>query len=277
MVTSMRSQFGLFDFFSVFVPGASFLIGLVPFLPKQTPIASIGAAVPLSVGGIVVGRIIYGVSAAAKRESMERDRTVSSRFVLKALGALGNHWLNDTSHRQQFSEQIRSENPSVITTTAADHLYQVAIEEFSNQAGNDSFDVEERTDLSTDQAEYLYTLVRTTIHADGRGWSRTFQAIHTFYRTMWFVSLSLSVVYVFYGMMRLTEAADDLVGYTSFLRASGISDGVIMSIAVAVALGSTVVFSEARQAYREYYLRYLVADFISVHESSTLTATPDSP
>lgn len=172
MIQKGIRQFDLYDFFSVFLPGATFLIGLFPLVPNETSFG-IGIAGVIVVLGFVVGRAIHSTAI------------IFDRF-----------WDND-DHRDVFIQQIC--DPNVLSTEVMDRFFNACCEMYDGLGLCDTRRMS--VDTETDEIEPLYTLVRSYVHMDSRGRSRTFQAVYAFHRSMWLVSLLLAFVYYAYAFL----------------------------------------------------------------------------
>ncbi|WP_135824759.1 hypothetical protein [Halorussus ruber] len=128
---------------------------------------------------------------------------------------------------------------------------------------------EDRSDVSDDQADALYALVRSYIHIDSRGRSRTFQAVYSFYRSMWLISLLLVVIYVGYGLIRITGISQEMVNYYTYISSLQISPVVLVLGSLVVVTSSYTTFRGAKQKYQKYFIQYLVSDFLVLRDSDT--------
>lgn len=236
MLTEGTRRFDLYDFFSILIPGAAFLIGLLPLFPSQTPIFSTATIAILIVAGFVIGRSIHAAALWLER-------------------------FNDvTSHREQFANELV--DAKFVSEDLVNRFYKHCL---------DSFDEislpEDRTDLSQsdhcDNLETLYGLVRSYIHMDARGRSRTFQAVLDFYRSIWVASAVLSVIYVaFAALIGFGAPTGDAVGYISHLGELEIHYTIIFFGAVFVLGSAYATFKRVRSSYREFFIQYLMSDFV---------------
>lgn len=238
MIREGTKQFDLYDFFSVLLPGIAFLLGVFPFLPHETEVFSPGLIIPLLVGGFVVGRAIHATSL----------------WIEQRAGA--------ASHRAVFRRQFR--NPSVVTPELVESFHAACRETFTELDLPDS-----PAETAEDQliVDTLYGLVRSTIHMDARGRSRTFQAVYDFYRSMWIISLILTGCYVFYAIGTALGLFDNRAGYLSYIGSLDITPGLIVFASFIVMAGSYLTFRRVRQNYREFYIQYLLTDFVVLQSS----------
>lgn len=241
MIQENTKQFDLYDFFSVLLPGIAFILGLFPFLPRDSDVFSPGLIIPLLVGGFVVGRAIHATSL----------------WIEQRAGA--------ASHRAVFGDQLG--DPTVVTSEVAESFYEACRDTFTEIDLPDS-----RSDALEDQllVDNLYGLVRSYVHIDARGRSRTFQAVYDFYRSMWIISLILTGSYVCYAVGTAVGLFDNQAGYTSYLGSLDITPGLIVFASLIIAAGSYLTFRRVRQNYREFYIQYLLTDFIVLRSSQSI-------
>lgn len=241
-------RFDLYDFFSVFVPGAIFLIGLFPFFPDNTKVGSLTALLPLLVGGYVVGRGIHSV--AAKFD--ERGGT----------------------HRTQFFKQLTADDPPDVSKSAVREFLEECDAVFGEAIYEDKKAKQPPWEREIAE-ETLYSAVRSYIHLDGRGRSRTFQAIYAFHRTMWIIVLSLGIIYTGYGVARIFGRVEGTVEYASFIRGIGLDPLLIITLS-SFGLGvSFATFRRSKRPYRRLFAEYLILDFITIRSTLTEEQGPD--
>lgn len=118
--------------------------------------------------------------------------------------------------------------------------------------------------------ESLYGLVRSYVHIDSCGRSRTFQAVYAFYRSMWFVSFSVFIIYLSYSALRISNQNTGLVGHETYISWLGIPDFAILLASLIVAYGGYVTFSEAMKDYQDYFVQYLISDFFLLAENQEI-------
>lgn len=221
--------FSLYNFFSVFLPGFVFLLGIVPLLPVEVPIDAMTALVPLLALGFVVGQAIHSLAVRAE----------------ETFGHEG--------HRTLFVEELSGES-----SRFDDGL----VRKFRSCYHNSNFDVpssveeDEKTDQSTDRMP-IYVLVQSYVHTGELGRSRTFQAVYAFCRSLWFESFFLTFLYWSFSIYAVVAG----VSYHSLLSTSGsLLETLLLSTAIC---GFCVfVFKYAADQYREYFVQYLLADFV---------------
>lgn len=236
MIRGGLRRFDLYDFFSVFLPGATLVIGLLPFLPSDTEFG-VGAAGIIVVLGFVIGRAIHGSAILFDQ-----------------------YWEN-SGHRELFVDQLT--NPEVLSPSIVDRFFHICCEVY-----DDLGLCEDRSEsVASDDVEPLYTLVRSYIHMDSRGRSRTFQAVYAFYRSMWLVSLLLGCVYYVYSIARLLGVTVDTVDYYTYISSLDVPTAAIMGLSIAVALFAYRVFRDAKERHQRYYVQYLITDFITLYEA----------
>lgn len=236
-------RFDLYDFFSVFIPGAMFLLGLTPFFPNGTEIGSLTALLPLLVGSYVVGRGLHSVAA-----------TFDQRW--------------GETHRTQFFEQLKVENPPDVSENAIPEFLGECDSVFGDSIYED--DNEDKEPWNRKLAEdTLYSAVRSYIHLDGRGRSRTFQAVYSFHRTMWILVLVLGSMYIGYGIGRILGQVGGTVQYTSFVRSIGLDPLLLVLLSSLGLAASFATFRRSKRPYRRLFAEYLILDFLTIRATLT--------
>lgn len=229
---------------------------------------SFAALVPFLVGGFIVGRAVHSVA-------------VSFQWLLGRV-----------SHREAFKRELS--DPTHLSAETVDEFYErckVALDTAELPSDREAV-VEDDTDPdgagsglvdrvidgarsvfpsdseehAADLGDTLYVLVRAYVHIDGTGRSRTFQAVHAFYRSTEVVSVLLVGIYSGYSLKKLSSAylvdAPALLPYTTIVDHLGFEPEVIALGSIFLAIVSWKTFSTAKHAYRRYYLQYLVMDFL---------------
>lgn len=235
MLNQGTRRFDLYDFFSIFIPGASAVIALFPFVPAGGSVPLSGVIGVVVVGGFVIGR---GIHATA--------------LWVEGIA-------NATTHRELFIDEVI--NPNCVSDELATQFYSACHSAFDTSElpkKRDDLGDEHRANL-----EDLYTLVRSYVHIDGRGRSRTFQAVLDFYRSIWVASFMLALVYMFYGTLTASGIlSPGIIRYQSYLGTLGIHYSFMFYGAVAVVGGAYGTFRRVRSDYREYFVQYLFSDFV---------------
>jgi hypothetical protein len=254
-------RLGLYDLFSIFVPGVTIVVGLLPFLPEKTSLGTggVGAVVLL---GFAVGR---GVHTAA----------------IWAENAVGGQ-----THRDRFYDELKqpdSIEPQTISAflDAFESVYTaVSIERQQHIRADEENETDDRSAgdgrvLANESGRgnggvSLYTLVRSYVHIDSRGRSRRFQAIYALHRGMGFATLLLTGVYVLYGGLDMFELLTGVVDYTSYIGTLGLPP--LLLVLGPLLIGS-VAFGTSRRGTRvhgQYYVQYLISDFLTLYEAETI-------
>lgn len=246
MLTESTRQFDLYDFFGVLIPGAVFILALFPFLPHDASVFTTGVLVATVAVGFVFGRALHALSLI-----------IDQRY-----GA--------TSHRDTFVNEVLE--PESVTKGLANAFYKNAIETFPTLSLPD-----DRSNLERSEhwwvLEDLYGLVRSYIHMDARGRSRTFQAVFDFYRCMLTACFLLFAIYTMYTVALFFEiAADGWIGYNSYIGTLDLAPGLVFFGAAFLFLGPFAAFRHVRSDYREYYVQYLMSDFVVLEGDSGETS-----
>lgn len=136
--------------------------------------------------------------------------------------------------------------------------------------------------MPEDELKDLYTLVRGVVHFDGRGRSRTFQAIYAFCRSMWVLTIILWFVYYVYIGVRLfniptllanhlpLDASSQIV-YTPLLTQYVPSPEIVSILSTVVFLSGHKMFRKSTDEYKRYFTEYLISDFILINDEETPT------
>lgn len=249
MITEGTRRFDLYDFFSILIPGAAFTIGLLPFLPAKSSVFSTALFGILIVIGFVFGR---GIHASAL--------LLESRF--------------GTSHRDEFINELV--NPVDIDRELIKQFYSNYTDTFEH--GNLPSDYK---DLDRDDHRYgintMYGMVRSYIHMDARGRSRTFQAVLDFYRSVMVTSAFLATLYMVYAVLDgLQLLNQETIGYTSYLGSLNIHPYILFFGAAGLFGISYWLFERIRSNYRSYFVQYMMSDFILLQSVDEVSVTQES-
>jgi len=237
-------RFDLYDFFSIFIPGAATLLLLLPFAPRNLMFPTGAVAGAIIIGGFVVGR---GIHATA--------------LWLEGLA-------DAQTHRDAFVTELRA--PSNVSHDLASEFYT---------ACTDAFDLDDLPaarsqldDSHTDELEGLYTRVRSYVHIDARGRSRTFQAVLDFYRGIWIGTLAVAIVYMLYALVTSVGILPvSGVNYRSYLGVLSLPPTLIFYGVALVIGGAYGTFERVRSDYRTFYTQYLFSDFVVLQAEDTST------
>lgn len=240
MIEEGTRQFDLYDLVSVLIPGSVFTVGLFPFLPEDTGLLSTAGLVVVLLLGFVFGRGIHAVGI--QLESHEAA----------------------TSHREVFRREIT--NTDDLSDDVVDQFYQTARRRFELGFLN-----EDREQLDSDQdasdIDALYDHVRSYIHIDARGRSRTFQAVLDFCRGMMLASGILSLIYLVYAVALVTGFNDSSwAPYVSYLGSYELRPALIAFGALFITAGAYITFERIRSDYRTYYIEYLITDYLVLEQ-----------
>lgn len=266
MIQTAGPRLNLYNFFSVLLPGTTFVLGIIPFLPSGTKIDPLIGIVPLLAGGFVFGQAIH--SLAVVWQSRTPRRTHREQFQELLLGEVIQKYkdIDDVDPTLQIIGQ------SLLKT-----FYRSCNERFD---GIELEDFQDRSQNPEREIEDLYTLVRGVIHFDGRGRSRTFQAIYAFCRSMWVLSMILWIVYYSYCIIRffnipsiianhLGNSPDGTIIYTPLLTEYVPSPEIVFILSTALFLSSHKMFRGATDEYKEYFTEYIISDFLLIDKENT--------
>lgn len=276
MLKGATRTFNLYNFFSVLLPGIAFVLALAPFFPAGHEIDPILTVVPLLAGGFIIGQAVHSIAVVWQSHTTKR------------------------THREQFQELLKDdvlEKYSDVDYEGEDDVLdpeqlitEDVLKSFYNRCDGrfDSIDLPEfddRREAPERVLRDLYTLVRSVVHMDGRGRSRTFQAIYAFCRSMWVSMLVLWVVYFVYIVIRLLNVHTDTLStlaspearptYTPVLSTTIGNPMVVFLLATAVFLSGHKVFRTATDEYKQYFTQYLITDFLLITDDDTPSPVPD--
>lgn len=267
MIRTSGPRLNLYNFFSVLLPGVTFVLGITPFLPSKTKINPLIGIVPLLAGGFVFGQAIH--SLAVIWQSRTPRRTHREQFQELILGR----------SLQKYSDRDGDPVERLVTDNTLEEFYEVCRSRFD---GIELANFDERENVSEQTVKDLYTFVRGVVHFDGRGRSRTFQAIYAFCRSMWVLSIVLWVIYYGYVSVRLlhipsvlarhlgSDATNEII-YTPLLTEYIPQPEVVLLLSTLVLLTSHKMFRSSTDEYKEYFTEYLISDFLIVTDDETPT------
>lgn len=307
MITESTRQFDLYDFFSVLIPGAACLIGIFPFLPEDAPIFSTASIGFLIIGGFVVGRAIHAISLVIEdklnlvshREYFAKQ-IVSPDSVSKPLVSEFYSACKDTFPELDLPENIEelqnssseaesdsndeddteSSTPDKSDSSIFSNIINIIFGGLFAIVGivviallpyvvKDKYVVQSiNVDTYDDRINALYTNIRTYIHMDARGRSRTFQAVYDFYRSMWYVSIIFFFIYLITGIVLILDIEPLPEGYVTFLGSTGISGEFVFLLALVIFAGGYHTFKKVRSKYRTIYIEYLMSDFLVLYREN---------
>ncbi|WP_136717733.1 hypothetical protein [Halorientalis salina] len=281
MLGNSSPRISLYSFFSVLLPGVVFLLGVIPFLPSKTSLGSLGVLLPILAIGFAVGQAVHTVAVAIESNSSKSEEIkemmneATSRrekanlwfkrwFIAEPLRQLfGDQYFENTSHRKRFINELNTnQDGEILDTEVCNSFYEVSRGTFPELNLPESrTDLDENGDTAR-RFDLLYGNIRSVVHIDGRGRSRSFQAIYSFCRSMWIVSICLFLIYAIYSMLSMIGVLSELASYTSFIGTLDISSRILAPAAFIIAVGSFKLFNTAKQNYQKYYIQYLISDFL---------------
>lgn len=242
MIQEGPRQFDLYDFFSIFVPGAAFSLALLPFLPRDTSLPTTGVIGIVLVGGFIFGRIFHAL------------RVIFINIV------------EATTHRGRFRSEIT--NPNELDADFVEQFYNACTDEFEEADLPDIGELQGQDEKHEEKLNSLYVLVRSAVHMDARGRSRTFQAVYDFYGSLWVVSALVGAIYITYSIVLWQDllSVED-VGYQPYIAVLDVDFLLIFIVSAIAAYGLYKIARTMRAPYQKYFVQYLMADFILLHES----------
>lgn len=227
--------FDLYDFFSMFIPGSTLIIGLLPLLPTEAKLEPYGLAVIILILGYVVGRGVHSAAESA------------------------DNFFGNPNHRDLFISALGTRQNDPTVGNLLDEFYRTVRRDLSIG------DVpENRTDASSNVLGMMYVQARSVVHMDGRGRAKTFQATFAFYRSIHFVMISLATIYVFYSLVHYYDAVPRGIGVETYLGALNVSPSILAGISELLAGISLFTFHDAKSDHRQYYIQYLIQEYLLI-------------
>lgn len=240
MISEGTRQLDLYDFFSILIPGAVFTIALLPFLPTEITLGTTGLVVVLLVIGFVLGRAVHALGIQVERIP----------------GA--------TNHRALFRSELVE--PTDLSSDLVETFYRRARYRLPLRdlpADPSTFDLEDGEDRR--RIDDIYGMVRSSIHIDSRGRSRTFQAVLDFYRSMTVTSVLLFIIYSGYGIiLAAPTSVHEIFPYQTHLASYEIIPAIPFFVGAVFTLSAYTSFERIRSDYRLYYIQYLMIDYLII-------------
>lgn len=165
------------------------------------------------------------------------------------------------SHRDSFTNQLG--RSSMLSQQLITKFYNICCEEFDHIGLTGEVKKDSQDDILM---KTLYVCVRSQVDIDGQGRTQIFQAIYAFCRSVHITSLLLSLIYIVYVLL-IWFVPGGALPYETKLEDLEIGLGVIIPMVLLVSSTSYYTFRRARTHYREYFIQYLIVEFLSLfHE-----------
>ncbi|MFC7202511.1 hypothetical protein ACFQJC_03225 [Haloferax namakaokahaiae] len=225
--------FTVYDFFSVFLPGLATVLGLFMILPEEIDINFFVALIPILVLSFVFGQALHSLSAL-------------SESLLNSTPLV-------TSHRTQFSNYIlENGNEHVVTK-----FKECCAATFRD----DSLLLEEGDVPDASEWKSLYPFVQSRIYTNGKGRSRTFQAIFAFSRSMSVFLFGLPILYLIhynlsYLGLIISRPPKYLLFFPNFQE--------FIEAVWPLSWMGMAIFIYSSHTYKKHFSQYLVSDFVSI-------------
>lgn len=253
----------LYSFYAILLPGIAFTIAIVPLLPVTSNINPLLAVIPLVAIGFVVGQGLHTIAVLAQGFAPRNEITTSHREFL--IGLL-------TGKTLPFDHNISEE-----LQKSCIRVFNASIESFD---WNDSDRLD--TDLSSNSEQeisFVYPIIRSQIHADGKGRSRVFQSTYAFSRSIMIMIPLLWLLYVIYAVLDWGDIPSqvlDRVGYgpvsqslyTPIIDTISLDPPVIVISSTLLTAVGFLTFQSATKQYKQYYVEYTLADYITQYNSN---------
>lgn len=247
MVLQPSNKFNLYDFFSVLLPGSITLLMLIPFLPEEGLPDFLILLLILIIGGYTLGHVLH---------------TVSIELI---------EYVGGTTHRDRFGTELTGagslpEDVGVSFMLACQRRFSLSRTESPIHRPQNQI-VEPR-----DCLEY-YELVRTYVDIDGRGRSRTYQALYAFSRSVLLGSLMAGSVYAVYIVLLVFDDSPNIAisletvfWYTPYIQTVDISAPYLAIILFGTGVLIGRVFLDTMRNYRDLFAAYMISDYLMILE-----------
>lgn len=265
MSSSSVQRLNLYNFFAVLLPGTSFVILLVPLLPEEIIVGPVSAAIPLIAVGFVIGQALHTVGATVQSF---RDDSIAT-----------------TSHRELFARAVNDDSES--DTDIPNDLIEKFRHAVDQQHGVESPDSDSDSyDWMTDDGiKSMYGLVRSQIHADGRGRSRVFQSIYAFSRSILLMIPVVGFIYVLYASLATLDVSlasqlnleSNGPIYTPAVASTLNEPLVVLPVTFIVAALGWFIFTRTTEQYKRYYVEYTLADYVVITDEQDGGTTGEPP
>lgn len=238
------SILGFYDFFSMFIPGATLLIGLLPFLPQRIALKPYELAFLVVILGYVVGRGVHSAAESA------------------------DNFFDTPNHRDLFINVLGSDHPNSTIDRLLDSFYKRAKTDLAID------DIPpERTDADGNLLGMMYVQARSKLTMNGSGRAETFQATFAFYRSIHFVMVTLALIYVVYSLVHFYELIPEGLHFITYIGGFDIPPEILVGASEFITGISFVTFHDAKNDHREYYIQYLLQEYLIVTESDCNSAS----
>lgn len=271
----------LYSFYSILLPGIAFLIGVIPLLPTSTNINPLLAVIPLLAIGFISGQMLHTIGVIVQAAAPTFEVTTSHRELFKKLLTDNDSrydWKLPNSLINKFIQTVNNSLELDTQFSNGDEELPDTISEGSGDEGMNNLSNILSKDLdsnSSDVVSFIYTIVRSRIHTDGRGRSRVFQSTYAFSRSVLIMVPLLWVIYSVYALidwfnlttiliMRLNITSANNITYTPIIADIVGEPAAVAGIATGVALPAYYVFLISTKQYKRYYVEYTMADYIAL-------------
>ncbi len=249
MVSDAASQFSIYNFFSVLLPGVFLLFGLYPFLPVGIERPGLLFLLPVLAFSFALGQLVHILSVFIER------------------------LLDIPSHRDQLkSEVCKSKH---VAPCVSWEFHRACREQFPH-LGLSYDKIGDYEDKKLGRSIYIH--VRSVVESEGRGRAQIFQSIYAFCRSIYVSGIILALVYFVFAILILddtfilpilgevtisTAVVQDSF-YEPIIGTVGIDPVLIVASAIAFGALCYYAFRHARTEYRRHYITYLMTEFILI-------------
>jgi branched-subunit amino acid transport protein len=234
------------------LPGALFIIGLIALVPSS---------INLSVGQVLIPALAIAFISGHALHALG--------LILQGALARVNSY---KSHREYFASECQDpdnldeEFVNEFKNSLDEYTDKYTIISDENNANDDGQSGSSTNKTDNTDFKRLYPLVQSYIYADGRGRSRSFQAIYALSFNMIVLSWVLIIMYIIHIFLwgcGIIFDSDPL-----YIKYFGNYYEFII-IAVVTAVISSIIFCYHERKFKKIFAQYVMADFLTIKKSSS--------
>lgn len=234
-----------YDFFGILLPGLASVIFLYMLLPKEVDVGLPSGIIFVAVFGFVFGQALHSTS-----------------LFVESLPELSPKLRPSWSHRKQFEKELN--NPR--------YTSQETMDRFRTEVAKACPGIEDTDEYTTEQAQTVYTFVRSYLHGKDHSRSSGIKAMYAFCRNMLVLLVGLLPVYWVYGNLNGTGGSDIFLTDVAYIDRAGkyalYFENYLefLKAVLPLAVIGGVIFFVGTFIYQRFYVQYVVADFLAVRE-----------
>lgn len=234
-----------YDFFGILLPGLASVIFLYMLLPEEVDVSLPSGIIFVAVFGFVFGQALHSTS-----------------LFVESFPELFPKHRPSWSHRDQFEKELN--NPR--------YMSQETMDRFRTEVSKACPGIEEKDEYTTEEAQTIYTFVRSYLHGKDHTRSSGIKAMYAFCRNMLVLLFGLIPVYFLYGNLNGTGGSDIFLTDVGYIDRAGkytlYFENYLefLKAVVPLALIGAAIFLVGTVIYQRFYVQYIVADFLAVRE-----------